>query len=92
MEAQTDDATNQRITLNESQGAWINTPHGIIRIHVGFGGIHKITSWLPHEIDVKKKTRRGAMQVTKLEPTYESVSAHIDSVAETKKWLKSLGE
>tara|TARA_R100001510_G_C7542374_1_gene129406 strand:+ start:258 stop:506 length:249 start_codon:yes stop_codon:yes gene_type:complete len=76
MEAQSDDATTKRITLNESQGAWINTPHGIIRISVGFGGIHRITSWLPHEIDVKKSTIRGAMQVTRLEPTYESVSYH----------------
>ena len=77
MEAQTDEHRNRSITLNESQGVWIDTPHGIIRIHVGFGGIHEITSWLPHEIDVKKSTLRGAMQVTRLEPTYESVRAHI---------------
>ena len=76
MEAQTDDT----ITLNESQGVWINTPHGMIRIHVGFGGMHKITSWLPHSIDVKKKTLRGEMQVTMLEPTYDSVSRHLREV------------
>jgi len=76
MEAQTDDT----ITLNESQGVWINTPHGMIRIHVGFGGMHKITSWLPHSIDVKKKTLRGEMQVTMLEPTYNSVSRHLREV------------
>ena len=76
MEAQTDDT----ITLNESQGVWINTPHGMIRIHVGFGGMHKITSWLPHSIDVKKRTLRGEMQVTMLEPTYNSVSRHLREV------------
>tara|TARA_S200002703_G_C3673322_1_gene206777 strand:- start:136 stop:369 length:234 start_codon:yes stop_codon:yes gene_type:complete len=76
MEAQTDDT----ITLNESQGVWINTPHGMIRIHVGFGGMHKITSWLPHSIDVKKRTLRGEMQVTMLKPTYDSVSRHLREV------------
>jgi len=79
MEAHNDDTRNRRITLNESQGLWINTPHGLIRIGVGFGGVHKITSWLPHEIDVKKRTLRGAMQVTSLEPTYESVSGYMKS-------------
>ena len=80
MEAQTDEHRNRRITLNDSQGLWIDTPHGMIRIHVGFGGIHKITSWLPHTIDVKKETLRGAMQVTKLDPTYDSVSKHLREV------------
>ena len=68
--------TNQHMTLNDGEGLWINTPHGMIRIHVGFGGIHKITSWLPHSIKVKKDTLRGKMQVTRLEPCYKSVIAH----------------
>ena len=52
---------------------WVNTPHGIISIHIGFGGMHKITSWLPHEVSISKKTHRGKMQVTTLETSYESV-------------------
>ena len=74
MEANTD--MNRHITLNEKEGLWIDTPHGMIRIHVGFGGIHRITSWLPHIIDVKKKTLRGEMQVTMLQPEFDSVCAH----------------
>lgn len=52
---------------------WVNTPHGIISIHIGFGGMHQITSWLPHEVSITKKTSRGKMQVTSLDTTYESV-------------------
>ena len=81
MEATTDKQGNERITLNEgSKGLWIDTPHGMIRIYVGFGGIHKITSWLPHSIDVKKSTLRGAMQVTRLEPKYDSVSRYLKEI------------
>jgi len=60
------------VDLNKGH-LWVNTPHGIISIHIGFGGMHKITSWLPHEVTIAKKTCRGKMQVTSLEPTYESV-------------------
>jgi hypothetical protein len=60
--------------LDMDEGSlWINTPQGMINIHIGFGGVHHITSWLPHELDIKKRTLRGNMQCTKIEATFESV-------------------
>ena len=52
---------------------WVHTPHGMIYIRVGYGGIHKIVSWVPHEIKMTKTTTRGEMQVTHIEPDFDSV-------------------
>ena len=68
------------VTINENghidmeKGSlWVNTPHGLVSIHIGFGGVHKITSWLPHDLKISKTTSRGNMQVTKLEASFESI-------------------
>ena len=63
-------------------GMWIHTPHGMISIYVGMGGIHQITSWLPHELKIQKKTSRGQMQVTQLQATFESRCAFIKEASE----------
>ena len=80
-ETKTEKKESQHIELNKG-GMWIQTPHGIISIHVGFGGIHRITSWLPHELKIQKKTSRGQMQVTTLEATFESRCAFIKEDSE----------
>jgi len=70
------EAVNGYMEIDLENGSlWVNTPHGLIAIHIGFGGFHKITSWLPHEIKIKKETERGQMQITRLEPTFNSISA-----------------
>jgi len=80
-ETKTEKEESQHIELNKGS-MWIHTPHGTISIHVGFGGIHQITSWLPHELKIQKKTLRGQMQVTQLEATFESRSAFIKEALE----------
>jgi hypothetical protein len=79
-ETKTEKKESQHIELNKGS-MWIHTPHGMISIHVGFGGIHQITSWLPHELKIQKKTLRGQMQVTQLEATFESRIAFINKEA-----------
>ena len=63
-----------QIQLNEGS-LWIDTPYGIVSLSIGFGGIHEITSWLPHEIKIQKNTIRGNMQVVELKPSFDSVCA-----------------
>lgn len=64
---------NGRIELAEGQNLWVETPHGLVAIHIGFGGVHQITSWLPHQLKITKKSHRGNMQINKLEATFDSV-------------------